>query len=221
MLLRNLAIGIGLVSLIATKTLAQEQAPAEPADVAAIYALPPQYPQVYTNPFGATLASGQFSGLTGAIAGIPADQDLHKAMEKYQQSASDSDARAESKDEIQKALGEQYDAYLEEQEQQLDAMEKKLAELRDQLKQRSAAKQKMVDLKFEMVLAQLEGLGWPESNEGWLGGAVQRRYWNGSRGSLNPLTTEPGAPIPSLLLPRATGGGESRSTPPRNRGGSR
>lgn len=96
---------------------------------------------------------------------VPVDDDLHRAVERYRNSVSDSDAREQAKEDIQTALNDQYDAYLKNQEEQLDAMETRLGELREQLKQRKTAKQKMVDLKFEMVLAQLEGLGWPERED--------------------------------------------------------
>ena len=96
---------------------------------------------------------------------VPVDDDLHRAVERYRNSVSDSDAREQAKEDIQTALNDQYDAYLKNQEEQLDAMETRLGELREQLKQRKTAKQKMVDLKFEMLLAQLEGLGWPERED--------------------------------------------------------
>jgi hypothetical protein len=101
----------------------------------------------------------------GSLPGeLETDKKLQQAIQKYRDAGDDSAVRNESRNEINDLLAEKYDLLLKNQEEELNQLEAKLNKLRNQLKQRRDAKQKMVELKLEMVLAQADGLGWPDSD---------------------------------------------------------
>ena len=93
-----------------------------------------------------------------------------EAIRDLKQAKSESEKK-EVRESIRKRLSEKYDEILAQQEKQIETLEQRLAELRDQLNRRKDAKPRMVDLKLEMIESRAEGLGWPDSNVGdtpWL-----------------------------------------------------
>ncbi len=95
-----------------------------------------------------------------------AGDKLGTAIKEYRAAEASSEERETARQAVAEALSEHYDTFLKAQEQELVALEEKLAKLREQLKNRQDAKERMVELKLEMVLAQADGLGWPEGNTG-------------------------------------------------------
>jgi hypothetical protein len=88
---------------------------------------------------------------------------MPKAMQAYRDAKTDDD-KAKARDEIKVQLAKQYDDLLANQEHQIKELEDRIAKLKDQLSRRRDAKEKMVNLKLEMVLSQADGLGWPDND---------------------------------------------------------
>lgn len=102
----------------------------------------------------------------------PHDDKMHAAMNDairdYKDADDDSDRQA-AVEKIREELNKQYDRFLEHQVEEIEQLEKRISELRDQIEKRRDAKSRMVDLKLEMVLSHADGLGWPEGPGGFRG----------------------------------------------------
>jgi hypothetical protein len=70
----------------------------------------------------------------------------------------------ETKKEIRKKLSDllsqQFDAHAEQQQKELDDLEKEIARLKSLLKKRQDAKSTIVDRRMEQLIQEAEGLGW-------------------------------------------------------------
>lgn len=77
--------------------------------------------------------------------------------------AESSDERSEAKQELRKALADDYKYRLAEYEEYLDGLEKKLATMRDKLQRRRNAEDDMIDLRIQVLEAEANDLGWPSA----------------------------------------------------------
>ena len=85
---------------------------------------------------------------------------MDSAIEAMKNAEGDSEQReAESK--VRELLEEQYRAFLVENEQQIEQLQQRLNNLKDQLDRRRRAQDKMVDLEMKRVVNESEGLVWP------------------------------------------------------------
>jgi hypothetical protein len=79
-------------------------------------------------------------------------------------------AKAEDKAELRKklsdALGKQFDANAQQQQKELDELEKEIANLRALLKKRLDAKSTIVERRLEQLVQDAEGLGWTAPGAG-------------------------------------------------------
>lgn len=89
---------------------------------------------------------------------------LHEALEKYRNASDESKSAARG--EVREELAKEYDRFLEEQQRQIEQLKERIAKLEQQLERRREAKDRMVDLRLEMVLSEADGLGWPGMNPG-------------------------------------------------------
>jgi hypothetical protein len=112
-------------------------------------------------PMRALLGSTQDVAVAGFYEQRPGE--MPKAMQAYRDAKTDDD-KTKARDEIKVQLAKQYDDLLANQEQQIKELEDRIAKLKDQLSRRRDAKEKMVNLKLEMVLSQADGLGWPDND---------------------------------------------------------
>ncbi len=94
-----------------------------------------------------------------------ASESNHKAVAKLRAAKSDED-KAEAREELQAALGEEFDEFLKHQSDELDRMEKKLSNLRDQLDKRRDAKDDLISLRLQTIENEVNGLGWPAGGGG-------------------------------------------------------
>lgn len=85
-----------------------------------------------------------------------------QAYQAYQAAADDA-AKSKASAELKANLEKQYDLFVEGQKKQIEDLEARLAKLREQLDKRRAAKERVVELKLQMVLSQAEGLGFPDN----------------------------------------------------------
>ena len=76
--------------------------------------------------------------------------------------AENEESEDEAKGVIREELEKQYAQFLAANEQQIEDLQTRLDNLRDQLERRRRAKTKMVDLEMERVINETEGLIWPE-----------------------------------------------------------
>ncbi len=112
-------------------------------------------------------------------------QAFAKAFAAYQ-AAQDEETRSKAAEELKTGLGKQYDSFIEGQAKQIVELEERLAKLKEQLEKRRAAKERMVELKLQMVLSQAEGLGFPDA------GPPNAAFFYGD--ALAPVAIPPGVP---------------------------
>ncbi len=120
------------------------------------------------------------------IAGPRRGNDLQQAIHELKTADSDEDKSAAKKT-IKTELEKQYDAFLENDQKKVDQLFDRLKKLEEQLERRREAKNRLVDLKLEMLISQAEGLGWPTDNG-----------WNRGPGSRSFGPAFPGAPSPNF-----------------------
>ena len=162
-----LIFSAAVAALFMTLPIPQEpaQAPSAPAQVSApttAVTIPPISPG--QNPARTLFGSTQnVNNIT--VAGFYEQRpgEMSQAMQTYRDANSDED-KAKARDEIKVQLAKQYDDLLANQDHQIKELEDRIAKLKDQLSRRRDAKEKMVNLKLEMVLSQADGLGWPDND---------------------------------------------------------
>ena len=89
-----------------------------------------------------------------------AAEKTQEALAKLKAAKSDDD-KAEAREELQAALGDEFDEFLKHQSDELERMEKKLSNLRDQLDKRRDAKDEVISLRVKTIENEVNGLGWP------------------------------------------------------------
>jgi hypothetical protein len=70
------------------------------------------------------------------------------------------DDKKEIRKKLADALGKQFDAHMEQQQKELTALEKQIADLRAILKKRQDAKTDIIDRRMDQLIRDAEGLGW-------------------------------------------------------------
>ncbi len=85
---------------------------------------------------------------------------LDEVLRQLQDADSDSD-KSEARAKLRGLLEEEYDRLMEDEANELERLEQRLVDLREQLVRRRAAKAKMVDLRLETLVNEAEGFGWP------------------------------------------------------------
>ncbi len=101
------------------------------------------------------------SSLRSRVHRRHAEDPLSEATQKLKE-AVDDDQREQAMEEIRTELEKQYDRFLADNEHQIDELQQRLDDLKDQLVRRRRAKDKMVDLELERVINKSEGLIWPQ-----------------------------------------------------------
>ncbi len=139
---------------------------------------------------------------------------MQEAMQALKEAEGD-DAKAEAEDKIRELLEVQYDQFLDANKKQIEELQTRLDNLKDQLERRRRAKSKMVDLEIQRVINESEGLIWPnDKSNGNRANTIYRNF--GRTSSQNPFdssirrvpaptaaTTAPADPI--RVLPRNIG----------------
>ncbi len=139
----NIAIAIVAVLCFATTLQAQDAATIPGPDV--------QFPQ--RQEFAPAL---QTNGYSPRRVNGP----MSKAVQELKKAKTDEEKQA-AQDAVKVELEKLYDVYLAQNEKQLQQLEERLVKLRDQLEKRKQAKEKLVDLRLQMMISEAEGLGWP------------------------------------------------------------
>ncbi|HEY6563760.1 MAG TPA: hypothetical protein VIY86_04650 [Pirellulaceae bacterium] len=97
-------------------------------------------------------------------------EERAQALRALQNAKSDED-RDRAKSRVRALLSQEFDRMIEQEAKSLDQLEKRLDKLRDQIERRREAKSKLVDLRFETLMNEAHGLGWPGGQEShaWFG----------------------------------------------------
>jgi hypothetical protein len=82
-----------------------------------------------------------------------------KLAHDYVQAAKEEDKK-ELRKKLTDTLSQQFDAHLQQQQKELEDLEKKIASLRAVLKKRQEAKAAIVERRIDQLVQEAEGLGW-------------------------------------------------------------
>ncbi len=88
--------------------------------------------------------------------------------QQFLKSAGTDKEREEAQDGLREALSAQFDADVKKREEELESIRKRLTEMTELLEKRTAAKEEIVDLRLQVLSQDADGLGWADSNDGWL-----------------------------------------------------
>lgn len=91
------------------------------------------------------------------------NSELRKAIEKMKDKETSESDKASNKAAIIAILGEQFDNDMEQRGKQIAELEKKVAALKEQIEKRKTARQRLIDLRLELLMNESEGLGFPSS----------------------------------------------------------
>lgn len=232
---------LSLVALLANCTTGQQQQQQDqqpqrqrqqPA-VSSPFRAPPtvgqRFPSQPTQP--AQLPSNQSFGLnqrqqpglppSSAFGVAYTQNDLRTAMNELKSAESDDD-KAAAKEKIKSELETQYDKFLERDQAKVDQLFDRLKKLEEQLERRREAKDRLVELKMEMLISQAEGLGWPGdgnsfgvSNFGTIGSMPMQNFQDPSA---PPQPTRSLLPPSQAPNPLYTPSRKSRKGPASSRG---
>lgn len=96
---------------------------------------------------------------------------MDEAIGAMKEAESDAERR-EAEGKVREILVEQYQAFLVENEKQIEQLQKRLDDLKTQLNRRRQAQEKMVDLEMTRVINESEGLVWPNRSGRRGGGSI-------------------------------------------------
>lgn len=138
--------------------------------------------QVYLNqPFGLNAANqeavphGSFGHpLTQPVRAAPNEEarELQAAYEAIRSEESDEKTKDESRAKIVEILSKQFDADLEQRTKQIEQLEKQIISLKEQMTKRRTAKDRLIELRIELMLNEGEGLGFPNAWQQPMRGSV-------------------------------------------------
>lgn len=134
----------------------------------------------------------------------PVQQQLAEAVRKLQTPDAGEAERQEARKLVSDELRRQFDADLELRRQQLDDLERQIARLREQLQKRTEAKEKLVELRLQLLENESLGLGFPEQ---W------RRLPGAGEPASGAFGGMPGAAGGGMLGGPAAGGGSLMGAP--------
>ena len=123
---------------------------------------------------------------------------IEGALEEFKEAESETD-KADARAKLRELLNGEYDRLMEFEAQELKKLEQRLAELREQLDRRRAAKAKMVDLRLETLVSEAEGFGWPSQRS-----RASTLFGRGSRlrstapGQFPAPPAPPEVPVPAI-----------------------
>jgi hypothetical protein len=106
--------------------------------------------------------SGSGEGMPGPMVWQMQMQKQSQAAElaqKYVKSEKESEKK-EIRQKLTETLNQMFDEHMEQQQKELEDLEKQIAELRTVMKKRAGAKATIVDRRIEQMIQDAEGLGW-------------------------------------------------------------
>ncbi len=89
------------------------------------------------------------------------DNELQTALQKFKSKEISETDKAAAKEKISAILSEQFDEDMARRSKQIADLEKKVATLKEQTEKRKTAKNRIIDLRIEVLVNEMEGLGFP------------------------------------------------------------
>lgn len=174
------SVGCGLIAAWAcTTVLAQSPAPQPPAPPAGPYVVGPNGPYVPVSNYAPTQpASGIGYAPMQPVSqfgfGYPVDggkDPQTNQLAKQFVKTDKEDEKKEIRKKLTDVLNNQFDLHVQQQQKELEELEKQIANLRTVLKKRVDAKASIVDRRFEQLVQDAQGLGWnvPNAPRGMIG----------------------------------------------------
>jgi len=114
-----------------------------------------------------------------------ARQDQSAQLVDQYRKAEKEDDKKEIRKKLAEELGKQFDAHMKQQQDELTALEKQIADLKAIMKKRQEAKTTIIDRRMDQLIQDAEGLGWTTP-----GGAQHIGLW----AQPNPYFPPPRAP---------------------------
>jgi hypothetical protein len=90
--------------------------------------------------------------------GYPAPGDAQLARDYVK--AEKEDAKKEIRKKLAESLAKQFDQHIQQQQKELDELEKQITSLRDIVKKRVAGKNDIIERRIDQLVKDAEGLGW-------------------------------------------------------------
>ena len=116
--------------------------------------------------------------------------EMAALQEKLKSKSTDAASKEVVRKKMTDILAKQFDRDLDSRVKQIAALESQLATLKEQVEKRRTVKDRLVELRLELVLNEAEGLGFPNS---WNSPSAYTQVWTGG--------TNPVAPVPAPLNP--------------------
>ena len=87
----------------------------------------------------------------------PSSMDFAATIRK----ADTDETRKKAISDVRKALEKEYDGYIDSTKKQIEQLQERIKKLEEHLEKRKDAKERLVELKLEMIVSEADGLGWP------------------------------------------------------------
>ncbi len=203
-----------LAIVLAASTAAAQEAPQPQEPATRVRQSPPprarsaQEPREPQTPSAPSI-SFTVGGTPFAVGVSERDRELRKAMEALRD-AEAGESRDEAMKQVRDILSKQYDEAMDGYEKYLDDLTKRVAELREQISKRRAARDELVELRLKMMVSEADGLGWPDARNAPASGLPSvPGFWGGGSGFGSGAVSPSSSPSPSVVSPART-----REAPP-------
>lgn len=88
---------------------------------------------------------------------------MYEALKTMGSDEASLEESTEAREKVTSILSKMFDDDLDNREKQIDALEAQIAELRKQVAKRKSAKERLIDLRIELLVNEMQGLGFPNS----------------------------------------------------------
>lgn len=92
-----------------------------------------------------------------------ANRELAEAYDVLRKADADGQDKAAAREKLVEILGKQFETDLEQRTKQIEQLEKQIATLKEQIEKRRTAKDRLIELRIELMLNEGEGLGFPNA----------------------------------------------------------
>jgi len=145
---------LGIGAITGAVAFAQSQSPTDQPGAPAGLSPVPMQPN--HGPPGYVIES---VGQNGRVHWVNTQDQSSQLVHDYVKAEKD-DEKKDIRKKLADHLGKQFDAHMEQQQKELTALEKQIADLRAILKKRQDAKTDIIDRRMDQLIRDAEGLGW-------------------------------------------------------------
>jgi ribosomal protein L29 len=155
----TLLVGSFLAAVIACSWAAAQQ-PQQPVLAPSPVAAPPAVPVPPGFPAFDVLQSGTAYFQPGAFGGGSKDAQAATKLAKQFVKAEKEDQKKDIKKQLTDLLAKQFDQHVQQQQKELENLDKQIATLRTVLKKRQDSKTSIIDRRVEQLILEADGMGW-------------------------------------------------------------